>query len=196
MSQTYIALVGAGGAVAGAVAGALATGLLGVKVARTQLSGQRASQVLDLQEQHRTRHREISRTTYVDLINEANKAKKTIAEVMHCKVANVDSMLERAESVNSMLEKVSECITMIELEGERTAMNKAVAYWQSMENATSTVAQLLMQLTEPQGRQNLNSNSILMDVDRLSAQSAMEEIHRSRSEFMEAARSALGNNAV
>ncbi|WP_394431668.1 hypothetical protein [Streptomyces sp. SGAir0957] len=196
MSQTYIALVGAGGAVAGAVAGALATGLLGVKVARTQLTGQRASQALDLQEQHRTRHREVSRTTYVDLINEANKAKKAIWEVMHSKIIDIDSLLERAESINALLERVSECITMVELEGERAAMNRAVAYWQRMEDATTTMAQLLSQLTEPQVRQNLNANSALMDVDRSSAQSAMEEIHRSRSEFMEAARSALGNNAV
>ncbi|MFR9790091.1 hypothetical protein ACL07V_15695 [Streptomyces sp. MB22_4] len=196
MSQTYIALVGAGGAVAGAVAGALATGLLGVKVARTQLAGQRASQVLDLQEQHRTRHREISRTTYVDLINETNRAKKAIVEVMYCKVANVNTMLESAESINGMLERVSECITMVELEGERVAVNKAVTYWQAMEEATSVLSRLLMQLTEPRVRQNLNSNSILMDVDRLSAQSAIDAINRGRSEFMEAARSALGNNAV
>ncbi|MEU1481485.1 hypothetical protein [Streptomyces sp. NPDC005760] len=196
MSQTYIALVGAGGAIAGAVAGALATGFLGLKVARAQLAGQRASQVLDLQEQHRTRHREISRTTYVDFINETNMAKKAIVEVMHCKVANVDTMLESAESINGMLERVSECITMVELEGERVAVNKAVTYWQAMEEATSVMSHLLMQLTEPQIRQNLTSNSILMDTDRPSAQSAMDAINRGRSEFMEAARSALGNNAV
>ncbi|MFD5747975.1 hypothetical protein [Streptomyces sp. NPDC127033] len=196
MSQTYIALVGAGGAVAGAVAGALSTGLLGLKVARTQLAGQRQSQVLDLQEQHRTRHREISRTTYVDLINEANKAMKDIIAVMHSKVANIDLMLERAESINSKLENVSERITMVELEGERTAARKAFSYWRSMEDATSTIAQLLMRLTESGASQNLNPNSTLRDVDPLSAQQAIEAIQQSRSEFMEAARSALGNNSI
>ncbi|MFG2364416.1 hypothetical protein ACGFY3_22630 [Streptomyces mirabilis] len=196
MSQTYIALVGAGGAVAGAVAGALSTGLFGIKVTRTQLAGQREGQFLDLQEQHRTRHREISRTTYVDLINEANKAMKDITAVMHSKVVNVDSLLERAESINSKLESVSERITMVELEGERTAARTAVSYWRSMEDATSTIAQLLMRLAESSGRQGLNSNSLLRDVDPLSAQQALETIRRSRSEFMEAARSALGNNAI
>ncbi|MDT0547921.1 hypothetical protein [Streptomyces lonegramiae] len=195
MSQTLIALVGAGGAVAGALAGALATGLLGIKVARTQLASQREIQALDLQEQHRIRHREISRAAYVDLINKTNKAMKWIIKILHCRITDIDTLENASAEMNSALNEVLECIPSVELEGERVAIDRATLYRKSLEDTSTLLAELMQRLTTPHTL-NLLPDSKIIDIDTTRSEAALAEIRMRRSDFMDSARSALGNNDV
>ncbi|MEW2436718.1 hypothetical protein AB0952_21615 [Streptomyces caniferus] len=190
MAETYVAAVSAGGAVLGALVGALAAGLMALKTARVQAESSHLSQARDLQEQHRVRHREISRTAYGDFIDKTAATMRALHDLSNYEVADVDVMLSKAEAANVALFAVAKSMTNVELEGERDAVNAAEEYRASLDDVLATVASAeLMQRAATSG-------ASIREVDPERVGQIFSEAKLRRGEFMACARRALGNDSV
>jgi hypothetical protein len=188
MVETYVALVGAGGAVLGALAGALAAGVMARKTARVQTEGNHLSQVRDLQEQHRARHREISRTVYSDFIERTGVAWRALRDLSYYEVTDVDVMLAMAETANETLEAVSKTVAVIELEGEKNAASAAEQYRRSLEEILTTAAQMMERAAA--------ATTSIEQLDPARVQRVLDNAALRRQEFIVCARRALGNDSV
>ncbi|MFF0222755.1 hypothetical protein [Streptomyces sp. NPDC004629] len=190
MTETYVAVVGASGAILGTLVGALAAGVMARKTARDQADRTNLSQIRELQEQHRVRHREISRTAYSEFIEQTDVAMHALYDLSYYKVEDVDALLTKADTANEAMGAVKKNVTVVQLEGEISAAHAAEEYRTSLEEVLTTLGAEDMML-----RAAATSTSI-EQLASARVQQVFNNAKRRREEFIARARRALGNDSI
>ncbi|MFF1927299.1 hypothetical protein [Streptomyces sp. NPDC058228] len=187
MSSTLIALISAGGAIAGALAGGAAAGAASVLAVRNQVKAQQKAQSTEISEQRRSRREEICRSAYLDLTNKVHESEKLLRELHHFTIrdeTSLNRLLAKMEDATQLMEETYAMVTVIELEGIRGDGEVARNLHHSLEEWLGALAAGLTRLSAE--RTSLQSTVSGLDQHSM-------EVQRRRSEFVSAARRALGS---